>query len=416
MLARASSPDPLQGEDRSAIGILAGLVVLFLYAALFPVGTYIVTIGGVFVPIVILLSMRRVHLSSPPFFIALFLIGWPLLIIAGYSLVVTALTPEARRFVQSYGLWVVSVVLLASACLTRSPVQVRWILPVQIVLLVLMAVQFIGARFFSSMIGFEIVAPLFLGDLFDSYLGLSYESTVRAIGAYYEPSMCARVMGTLCFLDLMRSGRVARNFLFLGLTLLFTQSLGLVVMMALLGGVMLGRSWREFGLMVIGGSILAMVALPVIEQRGDLGEGSTNVRLVAPIETVEWAITNNAFGLPIGSMEQLAIRTGFVDQTGERKITNGVYEFLIYFGIFGVVMVFLSGIYTVMLIMSGEREFAAALIYLLISTSLSGSFLSIESSLLTYFFIVGAREARRMRFQRRAAELVGQSRHAWSAR
>jgi hypothetical protein len=60
------------------------------------------------------------------------------------------------------------------------------------------------------------------------------------------------------------------------------------------------------------------------------------------------------------------------------------------------------------LALSGRRELAAALFYLLLSTALSGSFLAIESSLLTYYFVVACLAA-----QRRGVAAVAQA--LWEA-
>ncbi|MCB8835314.1 hypothetical protein LJD42_27600, partial [Escherichia coli] len=81
--------------------------------------------------------------------------------------------------------------------------------------------------------------------------------------------------------------------------------------------------------------------------------------------------------------ELLAERTGYAVETGESKITNGTYEFITYFGLLGILVLASVLFSSFTLVAYGEREYAACILYIGMSTALSGSFLSIESSLLT---------------------------------
>ena len=73
----------------------------------------------------------------------------------------------------------------------------------------------------------------------------------------------------------------------------------------------------------------------------------------------------------------MADATGYAERTGEAKITNGIYEVLLYFGVLGVAALVAAVIGVAALVFSGRRETAAALLYLLLSTAISGSFLAI---------------------------------------
>lgn len=381
----------------SVVSSLSGIAILLLYTYLTNISSYTLTVGGVFAIIIILITGSRLKVLFWPLALGLFFILWPLLVMAGSVFVGAGLTPEPLEFATSYALWLVSVTLLTLAFITTKDVQLRGILMVQIVLTGLMAAQFIGARFTGNMIGYEVVAPLLSEDIFGSYLGLEFRDGARAIGTYYEPSMCARVMGTICFIDLMRGGRVARNICFLIATLLFTQSLGLIVMICTIGVIIYGRSIKRIGIYLILLIILSIIAVPLFSSRSFSDRGSTYVRIMAPIEAITFSMTNYPAGIPIGSMENLAKDSGFFRNTMESKITNGVYEFTIYFGLIGLVLLTTIVIYAMFMFYVGETEISSALMYLLISTALSGSFLSIESSLLTYFYIVSARSMRSLK-------------------
>jgi hypothetical protein len=379
--------------------LLAVVSVLGLYVRMVPIGSYPVTLGGVSAALVLLLSLREIRVLPLPLGVALILLLWPLMVFQGAALLDAALMPPGAQFLQSYGLWAGSVVLLTLAWVSARAVQLPGAFALSLVVLNLAAAQWLLAGL-GSLAGFEAVAPWLGIDVTHSYLRLEASWGVRAIGLYYEPSMCGRVLGTLAFIDFVRHRRPARTIAVLLAGLLLTQSLGLLVLAATVGVILLGRTWREIGALTMLPLLVVAFQGSAIEQRlrNDSqmqADSSSYRRTLTPLEPLARTIADNPLGVPIGAGELVAERTGYAARTSEAKITNGVYEFLLYFGVFGVAALVAAVVAAGALALSGRRELAAGLLYLLLSTALSGSFLAIESSLLTYYFLVACGIAQR---------------------
>ncbi len=389
----ARAPVGASVPDR-VLAWVPGVAVILLYTVLASIGRYHVTVGGLFCIVALLWSGRALKLPPTVTLVAIFLLVAPALIVLGCWLVDAELTPEITRFLQSYALWAVSVALIVVGFATRRPLLVRHAFWINVVVVAVAAAQSIGARVFGTYWAYELVQPLLRFDLFDSYLNLADMENARAIGFYYEPSMCARVIGTLCFIDVLMTNRIWRNIALLALGVIFTLSVGLVVLSAALGLILLGRSMRELLGLLVGAALIATVAAPVLSARvvapGASTDSSAYRRTLAPLETVGFALAHYPVGLPSGSAEALAHTTGYDAETNEPEITNGLYEFLTYFGVVGPLLVILALFAVSTLLLRRERELAAGLLYLLISTALSGSYLSIESSLLIYFLLTAA--------------------------
>ncbi|MCC2975517.1 hypothetical protein LK533_02365 [Sphingomonas sp. PL-96] len=393
-------------RERWLLRLLAAASVLALYVRVVPIGSYPVTLGGIAAALVVLVSLREVRVLLLPLGVALVLLLWPLMVFEGASLLDAALMPTGAQFLQSYGLWAGSVVLLTLAWVSARPVQLPGTYPLALAVLGVAAAQWLLAGL-GSLAGFEAVAPWLEIDVAHGYLRLEPGWGVRAIGLYYEPSMCGRVVGTLALIDFVRHRRLAPTIAVLLVGLLLTQSLALLVLAATVGVILLGRSWR-------GAGALAVLALLVVAFQGSAidqrlrndsrmqADSSSYRRTLTPLEPLARTIADNPLGVPIGAGELVAERTGYAARTGEPKITNGVYEFLLYFGVFGVAALAAGVVAVGALALSGRRELAAGLLYLLLSTALSGSFLAIESSLLTYYFLVACMTAQR----RSAAPMV----------
>lgn len=385
-----------------ALRLVAIFGILGLYVRLAPVGSYSVTIGGIVAAAVLLVSLREVRLSLLPLAIGFLLLLWPLVAFAGASLLRAEMQPSAPQFLQSYALWAGSVVLLTFAFVSRRPLQLPGAFALSLAILTVAAAQLLLAALAGSLAGFAVVAPLLGIDLAHGYLHMEPGWGVRAIGLYYEPSMCGRVLGTLAFIDFVRHRRPLRTAAVLLSAILLTKSLALVVLAAALGTILLGRSWRE--LTAFG----ALVLLVIAAQGGAIGErvrhdstrgaeSSSYRRTVAPIAPLVRTIATNPLGVPIGANARVAQASGYAARTGEAKITNGVYEILLYFGVAGIAMLAAAMAGVAALVLAGQRERAAALLYLLLSTALSGSFLAIESSLLSYHLVVACLAAQRAR-------------------
>lgn len=381
------------------VAFLGAVAILMLYFRLLQVGTYNVTVGAICVPTVILLSLRRITLPIGIVSFMAMLILWPLIVFSGATIMEAALTPDNSSFLLSYALWLVSMLTLMAALITRSPVRLARPDVLCYIILSVAAIQVVIAGAFGSLAGFEVFHRLLGVDIYRGYIRMQAGWDVRAIGLYYEPSMCGRVLGTLAFIDYLRNRKLLRAGAILLATVILTKTLGLVVLAAGIGMILLGRSVRELFVLGVVGALVVAVQGASIQSRvaGDAlesSESSTYRRTVAPIDTMRFATTNYPFGIAIGANSLVSEASGYVMRTGEPQITNGTYEFVLYFGIVGWALLgsALAGI--LLLVLRGEREFAAALLYVVMSTALSGSFLSIESTLLTYFFITACIAAR----------------------
>lgn len=391
-------------KENALVFFLSAVAIIFLYAKMAAFNRYAITIGGIFCPIAFILSLRRFLLNPFVIMSSAFFIIWPLIVMVGCTVFQSSLTPEFNQFIASYSLWAISVLLISMAFLTRKPMGFSETFVINIIILFFATLQWLGTSIFNTYIGYDIVQPLLGSDLFNSYLNIEDIDKARAIGTYYEPSMCGRVIGTLCLIDVIRTKKVARNLLIVLIGLAATKSLGLIILVAVLGVVLLGRNVKELVSLVLAGLVLfsiqgALVSQRLVTQAGDQ-YSSTYRRIIAPIETLGFAAIHYPLGIPIGSAELLAERTGYAVETGESKITNGTYEFITYFGLLGILVLASVLFSSFTLVAYGEREYAACILYIGMSTALSGSFLSIESSLLTYFFIsscISAREIRKTR-------------------
>ncbi|MFZ3485569.1 hypothetical protein [Sphingomonas sp. 3-13AW] len=394
-------------RDATAFHGLAALSILGLYVRLVPVGGYAITIGGVVAALVVLTSLRQVRVRLLPLVVAATLLLWPLLVFQGATLLDAKLLPPASEFLQSYALWSGSVVLITLAFVSERPLQLTGAFPLALTIVAVAAVQWLLAGLAGSTAGFEAIAP-FLGlDLAHGYVRVTPGWGVRAIGLYYEPSMCGRVLGTLAFIDFLQHRRPVRAVAVLLAAVLLTKSLALLVLAGAIGLLLLGRSIREcLALALLGLSVVALQGTAIGDRLHNdsrvRSESSSYRRTLTPLVPLAATVAANPAGIAIGANELVAKETGYALETGEPKITNGVYEFLLYFGVFGLAALAAGLCGVAALAAAGAREAAAALMYLLLSTALSGSFLAIESSLLTYYFAAACVAAHRRRFRGRA--------------
>lgn len=375
------------------------IATIFLYAVIIPGGDgYSVTVGGICCLLTIILSFQKIQMKYQAYAIAFFLV-FPCLVMYYANTFDQGIAPSPDRFLKSYALWSVSVFVIGIAFLTESPVLVRRPALIAGLILGVAAIQSIGAQFFHNDLGYRLVAPFQGNDILGkSYLNLKQIEYARAIGTYYEPSMCGRVIVTLAFIDYIANRKALRLSIIIMLGLYFTRSIGLLIFSAALGVILIPRSPRGIIAFALASIIMGLVAFGVLGDRltseDEIVNGSSYIRTVAPYNAISTAIAEYPMGIPIGAAEILAKNSGYTALTGEAKITNGIYEFVGYFGILGVAILAVSIVSIIMLTANGQKEAASALTYVVMSTAISGSFLAIESSLLTYFFVVAARARR----------------------
>ncbi len=368
---------------------MASIAVIFLYVVIIPIGSFNLTVGSVLCGLFVFYRLINIRSIDADLAIAGFFIIYPAVVMFFFTLTNSSLAPDAPQFFRSYSLWVVSVLAISLSFSRRKIVLPQTIFPLILLILALMITQTLGKSFGTS-IGYDIVIPLLRIDASNSYLNLA--NTTRAIGFYYEPSMCGRVLTTLCFIDYSLSGKAIRNLAAWAACLLLTQSIGVIILGAILSLVLIARSARGILLLTIFGAFATVLAMPFVTLRMEresqnTDESSSYRRTQAPLDTIRFSITKYPAGVPIGSAETLAHITGYDKKTGEVKITNGTYEFLTYFGVISFVIVGILTCFFIYYMTIGNRERAAAIIYIMISTALSGSYLSIESSLLTALFV-----------------------------
>jgi hypothetical protein len=371
--------------------LTASMAVIFLYVVIIPIGSFNLTIGSVLCGLFVFYRIINIRSIDANIVIAGFFIIYPAVVMLAFELTNSPLAPDGPQFFRSYSLWVVSVLAISLSFSKKRIVVPRGIFTLILLILALMAAQTFGKSFGTS-IGYDIIIPLLRIDASKSYLDLA--NTTRAIGFYYEPSMCGRVLTTLCFIDYSLSGKTLRNLAVWVACLLLTQSIGVIILGAVLSLVLIARSTRGILVLIIFSVFATVLAMPFVASRMEresqnTDESSSYRRTQAPLETIKFSIASYPAGVPIGSAETLAHLTGYDKKTGEIKITNGTYEFATYFGVISFIIIGVLIYLSIYYISIGNRERAAAIIYIMISTALSGSYLSIESSLLTGLFIGG---------------------------
>jgi len=370
---------------------------VLLYAKIATVGEYIVTVGGLMAGIIIIANVyvNRDELRwTGSVMVA---ITAPVCIYLMHLIVGSTYAIEPQRFILSFGLWSVSAILIWCSfqkyTLVNNP-NVLWSL---IILGILGAAQFFGQTILHSDFAYRLVAPILSIDLYDSYVVNSDGSFDRAIGTYYEPSMFGRVVATLITMLFIQTRSLIRPAAFFALSLVTVRSLGMVA----LGGVNILLLYREFPrsfFYMMAALALSLTILPtfiadrVHEADPDAGFSSTYIRLVLPLEPLGELLQQYPLGLPIGSNAKFVENTIAKNYNFEEaKITNGLYELVMYFGVVAVIGIVIAIYYMIKAVTQKETNKALIIAYLLLSTAVSSSYLSIESSLLTYFFIAAMR-------------------------
>ena len=385
----------------SAISFIVVLSILFLYAPLYQLGTFYITVGDILSSIFLAAALK---LNFPRFrglkYLLIALV-YPVLIYLQHIVFRLQYGIDLTRFFLSYSLWVVSMLLVWASFQQKQIFSAKWVYPTLIFLTILGAVQYFGLNYFHSWFGYNIVAPFLHVSIHGSYLGLDNAHRVRAIGMYYEPSMFGRVIATLMVICFFQKKSFFNLMFLLLLNIYTTRSLGLVVLGALsvfvyvYGSFSLKRYTILLAGLAVGFILFQGFVVGRIVNNGLAETNSTYIRVVLPLDALATIIPQYPLGVPIGSNEKVVENTIGAKYMyfGESKITNGFYEFLLYFGVTGFAIIFymlaLMGKY----LRKEDRFKAMIIMYMLLSTVVSSSYLSIESSFLLYIFIVSLRRA-----------------------
>jgi hypothetical protein len=375
--------------------------VVLLYAKIGMIGEYIVTVGGLMVgPIVAAnLYVNRDDLRSlQPLMIAVIA---PICIYLMHVVVGSTYAIEPQRFILSFGLWAVSAVLIWCSFQKYTVVSTPNVLWSLVFLVVLGAIQYFGSQLFHTDIGYRIVAPILSIDLADTYVMNVQGSFDRAIATYYEPSMFGRVLVTLITILLVQTRSFIRPFGFFALGIVVAQSLGMFVLGAVNAFAFYVGNVRRtlllalvLGIGVLAGQTLFAGRVDVHEE--DVANNSAYIRVVLPLEVIGEILTSYPLGVPIGANKLVVentLKKNYDFQ--EDKINNGLYELIMYFGVVALGVIGFCIYRIVGAIRHNQQELALIIVYLLLSTAVSSNYLSIESSLLSYFFIAAMRSAAR---------------------
>lgn len=367
------------------------LVIFCLYVPLFNVGRYPVSFGTISAGIILTIALykNRNNLKYLPLY-SVFIV-YPVLVYVIHLVGETEYAIPADRFGLSYALWVVSITLVWSAFQDRPAFSYTQTWLPLILLLALGVLQHFGTLYLGTTLGYDIVAPIVNVDLQNSYVRTAVENG-RAIGSYYEPSMFGRVVATLATMQLVATGNVVLSAGSLLLAIAVSNSFGLLVLGAISLSICYVKSLRQLLLICAIFGLSALLFSDLILRRVDVsvsggGPSSTYVRLIAPINAVVDILLGYPIGVPIGSNELVVARTLTSSLFLESKITNGLYEFLLYFGDFGVLIVLIVTVTAAWSWVHGRTRESLVAAYAVLSVMASSSYLSIESSVLLYFFI-----------------------------
>jgi hypothetical protein len=379
-------------------------VLIFLYTPIFKIGDYNATVGGMCAAAVVLFAVI-INLRHLRYLLYLAIcLFYPLLIYGLHLLLQTRYAISSDRFLLSYFLWASSTGVIWASFQKRSFSIETFVLPALIGLSVLGAVQALGVKYFGVWFGYQLVRPIISFDIFRSYLNLQALEGPRAIGTYYEPSMFGRVIATLVTMYLFEA-KLGRKGLFLMAALLMlniytTKSFGLVVLGTLSFIAVINRQRRSnfshrdssssllvIGAGLVGGLFFGSFIFERILEMSEAGYGSSYMRVTLPLSVLYDTIIGYPFGVPIGASSAVVTYAALplYSISGESKITSGLYEIVLLFGVIGLAGILcVLGVGARYLWQRKSEKFLVAF-YLVLSTAVSSSFLSIESSLLLYF-------------------------------
>jgi hypothetical protein len=373
--------------------------IVFLYTPLYFIGDYAVTVGGVCAVIVLAATVlaNGSNVRGVEYLVAA--IVYPVIVYAAHVAFGTKYAVDFSRFILSFCLWVLSASIVWAAFQRKCLLLAQWAYPALVGLTALGSIQFVGAKYLGTWIGFDIVAPLVSFDLYDSYLGLGVSDKLRAIGTYYEPSMFGRVIVTLMAICLFQGRSLSGIIAIFAVNIVTTQSFGLLIFGALVIMFFVRISLKHILLVLLCSAFGFIVFYDFVLGRISGGEeistDSTYIRMVIPLDALSVTLTDFPFGVPIGANAAVVQNTiyGKYLNFAETKITNGLYELILYFGWPGILVAAALTALMFFAYATGQRAVAIIVANLLLATAVSSSYLSLESSLLLYVLIASLRSS-----------------------
>lgn len=379
--------------------IAFSFAIFFLYAKLFALGRYWVTIGGLFVPVFVVRTLIAnwgklrylPHLA--------FMCSYPIVVYLIHIGFGTIYAVSLDRFLLSYSLWAVSMIVIWCGFQPCSVVRDVNPTKVLLVLLFLGAVQYVGLQYFRSTIGYDIVQPISINNFYSGYLHILTNEQVRAVGSYYEPSMFGRVTVTLGMMLLAKDKKILKFLAFSVVGFILSKSFVIITFTVVAFGLFVGSQKKRVAFMILFVVFTMALAWPVLQQRlrgtdSGIAGNSTMVRIVLPIYVLSKILPAYPYGVPIGSNEMVVKQTTWqLAIFEEAKITNGFYEVVMYFGACILVPLAMIGWAVVRSARKKDLPMMLAFLYLAMATGASGSYLAIESSLLIALFTISMRRA-----------------------
>ena len=387
--------------------------IIFLYLPLFNVAGYQFNFGTASAVFLVLLSLPQLMHKSWRHS-NLLVLAWiaPLVIYTGHVILSTTYALEFFEFFKSYALWCVSSFLIWLAFQDHVKFyQANWT-ALLVVVVAFSCLQYVDKIFGSGVI-VDIVKAVGLYRPEDYGTEAARQGMkFRAVGAYYEPSMLGRVICTLSAVVLVTRQKFSLVMISLAAGIIVSKSFSIVILGLAMLVIVYGRASAKSAIVLLS-LLVAFVAFgDFIYQRINIVNGVTNsssyIRLIMPMFAVSQVLPAYPFGVPIGSNELVVEMTlAPIFAYHEPKITNGLYEFVLLFGISAIgAIIFILGRIFIHWLNNRSGEAIIGL-FLLLSTAASSSYLNIESSLMLYLMITSIRVSMYQERCREEADRMG---------
>lgn len=384
------------GPNAAFAGIWTSIAIFLLYAELFKIGDYALTIGGIACFSLILTQFLHAATAPPRYALALLAaLVTPIAIYLGHLVIQSAYAVDGSRFFKSYALWATSCLCIWCGFCGSLKMDSK-LTPLIFLIALLGVTQYICTAFLSWDGPYIFTDALYIRNLMDGYVGYYMSKDPRAIGPYYEPSMFGRVLATLCAIELVRSGFSKSTLTFVVLTTALVMASSrstsfVVLLLGLVAPFVIQRipPWLRIATTLATTLVAATIALKGLDFAPSTMDASFYRRVVQPMLVLKSVLSSYPFGTPIGANATISQTILSMQTQGfEAKITNGVYEFLILFGILGIAVVATLIALYAWAVFNDRPKVAFAIGVLVLSTAASSSFLSIESSFLISFALL----------------------------
>lgn len=378
------------------IGPLVFITIIFQHFRIFTFSGYEVTLGAVTGIATVCLLIRRVNFRALSTIVS---------ILIALTSGVALLTPEtdALNYLKTLALFALSAFIVTNAfgSIQWPIVKSRGFAIALLGSLALVVGISVGQLFFGS-IGSSVLFNPF-GE--HQYLHL-YKANIglvqfpRAQGFYLEPSYNAFVIGTVAVALLCLRRFIKLTVVLSILGLIASQSAtGLLLLVAIT--VLIALRSRPAIAVAAAAVVTAVVAyagdyLWIRLQSSGTSGSSAYYRVFAPVEVLSDVLSNNPFGMPLGSVQR--VMAGYdLDMAGIQatSLDNGFYVVVFYFGWIGIFLLIAFLIATLRISLRSRLQSTAWIAPLWIFGSLffSGGIMAPEFGVMTFLVIVSFRSS-----------------------